>query len=35
VVLLDPPTNLTVMAVMFGVFMLLGTALFVRRETNR
>jgi ABC-2 type transport system permease protein len=35
VVLLDPLTNLTVMAVMFGVFMVLGTALFVRRETNR
>jgi ABC-2 type transport system permease protein len=35
VVLLNPLTNLTVMAVMFGVFMLLGTALFVRRETNR
>jgi ABC-2 type transport system permease protein len=35
VVLLDPLTNLTVMAVMFGVFMALGTALFVRRETNR
>jgi ABC-2 type transport system permease protein len=35
VVLLDPLINLTVMAVMFGVFMVLGTALFVRRETNR
>jgi ABC-2 type transport system permease protein len=35
VVLLDPLTNLTVMALMFGVFMALGTALFVRRETNR
>ena len=35
VVLLDPLSNLTVMAFMFGVFMLFGTALFVRRETNR
>jgi ABC-2 type transport system permease protein len=35
VVLLDPLANLTVMAVMFGVFMVAGTALFVRRETNR
>jgi len=35
VVLLDPLGNLTVMAAMFGVFMLAGTALFVRRETNR
>ncbi|TAN34549.1 hypothetical protein EPN29_02680 [bacterium] len=35
VVLLDPLTNFTVMAVMFGVFIVLGTALFVRRETNR
>ena len=35
VVLLDPLSNLTIMAVMFGVFMVLGTALFVRRETNR
>jgi ABC-2 type transport system permease protein len=35
VVLLDPLSNLAVMAVMFGVFMVAGTALFVRRETNR
>lgn len=35
VVLLHPLTNLAIMAVMFGVFMVLGTALFVRRETNR
>ena len=35
VVLLDPLTNLTVMAVMFGVFIVIGTTLFVRRETNR
>jgi ABC-2 type transport system permease protein len=35
VVLLDPMTNLIVMAGMFGAFILVGTALFVRRETNR
>lgn len=35
VVLLDPMTNLIVLAAMFGVFILVGTALFVRRETNR
>ena len=35
VVLLDPMTNLVVMAAMFGVFIVVGTALFVRRETNR
>lgn len=35
VVLLSPATNLGVMAAMFGVFILAGTALFVRRETNR
>jgi ABC-2 type transport system permease protein len=35
VVLLDPAVNLLVMAVMFGVFIVAGTALFVRRETNR
>jgi ABC-2 type transport system permease protein len=34
-VLLDPVTNLATMALMFTVFMLAGTALFVRRETNR
>jgi ABC-2 type transport system permease protein len=35
VVLFDPLTNLVVMAVMFVVFIVVGTALFVRRETNR
>ncbi len=35
VVLLSPLTNLIVIVAMFGVFMVAGTALFVRRETNR
>jgi ABC-2 type transport system permease protein len=35
VVLLDPATNALTMALMFVIFMLVGTALFVRRETNR
>jgi len=35
VVLLSPATNLLVIGAMFGVFIVLGTALFVRRETNR
>jgi ABC-2 type transport system permease protein len=35
VVLLDPATNLAMLALMFAAFMLAGTALFVRRETNR
>jgi len=35
VVLLSPITNTAVLALMFAVFMVLGTALFVRRETNR
>jgi ABC-2 type transport system permease protein len=35
VVLLSPATNLVVMAVMFGVFLVIGTALFVRKERNR
>jgi ABC-2 type transport system permease protein len=35
VVLLDPVTNLATIALMCAVFMLAGTALFVRRETNR
>jgi ABC-2 type transport system permease protein len=35
VVLFDPLTNLIVMAAMFAVFIVVGTALFVRRETNR
>jgi ABC-2 type transport system permease protein len=35
VVLFSPLTNLAVMAAMFGGFLLLGTALFVRQETNR
>jgi ABC-2 type transport system permease protein len=35
VVLLGPATNLATMAGMCAVFLLAGTALFVRRETNR
>jgi ABC-2 type transport system permease protein len=35
VVLFDPLTNLIVMAAMLAVFIVVGTALFVRRETNR
>jgi hypothetical protein len=35
VVLLDPVTNLLTIALMCAVFLLAGTALFVRRETNR
>ncbi|TMF23176.1 MAG: ABC transporter permease [Chloroflexi bacterium] len=35
VVLLSPATNIAVLAVMFVVFMVVGTALFVRRETSR
>lgn len=35
VVLLGPTTNLAMMALMFVAFMLVGTSLFVRRETNR
>ena len=35
VVLFPPLTNLAVMAAMFAVFLVLGTALFVRSETNR
>jgi ABC-2 type transport system permease protein len=35
VVLLSPGVNLLVIAVMFFVFIVLGTALFVRHETNR
>ena len=35
VVLLDPATNLVTIALMVAAFMLAGTALFVRRETNR
>ena len=35
VVLLSPATNLLVIGAMFGVFIVIGTALFVRRETNR
>jgi ABC-2 type transport system permease protein len=35
VVLLDPITNLAVIALMFGLFLVVGTALFVRSETNR
>src|SRR4030081_3333660 len=35
IVLFDPLTNLAVMAVMFATFLFVGTALFVRQETNR
>jgi ABC-2 type transport system permease protein len=35
VVLLDPTTNLVVMGVMFAAFLVFGTAMFVRQETNR
>ncbi len=35
VVLFDPAVNLLVMGGMFAVFIVIGTALFVRRETNR
>jgi ABC-2 type transport system permease protein len=35
VVLFAPATNVLVIALMFTVFMLAGTALFTRRETNR
>jgi ABC-2 type transport system permease protein len=35
VVLMSPVTNLAVMLAMFSAFLVLGTALFVRQETNR
>jgi ABC-2 type transport system permease protein len=35
IVLLDPLTNLAIMAVLFVAFMLVGTVLFVRAERNR
>jgi ABC-2 type transport system permease protein len=35
IVLFSPVTNLAVMAAMFTAFLVLGTALFVRQETNR
>ncbi len=35
VVLTSPATNVAVLALMFAVFMVAGTTLFVRRETNR
>jgi ABC-2 type transport system permease protein len=35
VALLDPATNVATIAVMTAAFMVAGTALFVRRETNR
>lgn len=35
VVLLSPVTNAAVLALLFAVFMVSGTTLFVRRETNR
>ncbi len=34
-VLMSPVTNVAVLAVMFAAFMIVGTTLFVRRETNR
>jgi len=35
VVLLSPVINVAVLALLFAVFMIVGTTLFVRRETNR
>jgi ABC-2 type transport system permease protein len=35
IVLFSPLTNLLVMAAMFAAFLMVGTALFVRQETNR
>ena len=35
VVLFDPLTNLILMGAMFAALMVVGTAMFVRRETNR
>jgi len=35
VVLFSPLTNVAVLILMFGAFMVIGTALFVRRETTR
>lgn len=35
VVLLSPLTNSAILALLFALFMVAGTALFVRRETNR
>lgn len=35
IVLLNPITNLVIMGLMFSVFLMIGTALFVRRERNR
>jgi hypothetical protein len=34
-VLETPAVNVTVLLLMFAVFMVAGTTLFVRRETNR
>ena len=34
-VLATPAANVAVLLLMFTVFMIAGTALFVRRETNR
>jgi ABC-2 type transport system permease protein len=34
-VLEAPATNIAVLLLMFAIFMVAGTALFVRRETNR
>ncbi len=35
VVLLNPVTNLIIIAVLFAVFLSIGTAMFVRKERNR
>jgi len=35
IVLFNPLTNLLLMSGMFVVLMVVGTAMFVRRETNR
>jgi ABC-2 type transport system permease protein len=35
VVLATPATNVAVLLLMFAIFMVAGTTLFVRRETNR
>ena len=35
VVLADPPVNLAIIAVLFVTFLMIGTAIFVRKEKNR
>jgi uncharacterized membrane protein HdeD (DUF308 family) len=35
VVLFSPVTNIAALLLMFAVFMIVGTTLFVRRETTR